>query len=252
MFYIDTSPISSSPLHAQATQWHGNVDTSTDTLVPVDDRISCEITSSLIATKGNESTAYENGIEVTGDSSRSSSHQHQQLLSEISVLKSKALPTCGIQSAMDESIFIQPEQQRMEICNGNRSDVSQSCNTASVPNGTTANVSSMSLYRRRRNSFNSKPSPNIADVTTVTVTQSHRSNSISPNTMNLTKFFQQNPSRSPQSAAQLSTQMRTLQSIQTQPAPANLSSIACPDGLAHTLSEENLRLQQIMHEHKVS
>lgn len=29
-------------------------------------------------------------------------------------------------------------------------------------------------------------------------------------------------------------------------------AISCPDGLAHALSEENIRLQQIVHEHKVS
>lgn len=29
-------------------------------------------------------------------------------------------------------------------------------------------------------------------------------------------------------------------------------TISCPDGLAHALSEENIRLQQIVHEHKVS
>lgn len=251
-FFIDTSPISSSPLNAQAMQWHGNVETSTDTLVPVDDRISCEPSTAFATTKVNESTAYENGVEVTGDSSRSlHQHQHNQLISKISALKSKTLPTCGIQSAMDESIFIQPEQQRMEITNGHLSDASQTCNTtASVPNGT-ANVSSASLYRRRRNSFNSKPPPYIGDVSTA-ISHTHRSDSISPNTMNLTKFFQQNTTRSLQSAAQSSAVMRTLHSTQLQPAPANLSSIACPDGLAHTLSEENLRLQQIVHEHKVN
>lgn len=29
-------------------------------------------------------------------------------------------------------------------------------------------------------------------------------------------------------------------------------TISCPDGLAHALSEENIRLQQIVHEHKVN
>lgn len=28
-------------------------------------------------------------------------------------------------------------------------------------------------------------------------------------------------------------------------------AISCPDGLAHALSEQNLRLQQIVYEHKV-
>ena len=30
------------------------------------------------------------------------------------------------------------------------------------------------------------------------------------------------------------------------------AAISCPDGLAHALSEQNLRLQQIVYEHKVS
>lgn len=239
------------------TLWHGNVETSTDTLVPVDDRISTDIPTT-IATKSTESTAaHENGIELTGDSSRSSNYHYQ--LSDISSVKSKTLPSCGIQNIMDESILIQPEQQRMEIYNGNgngigngyRSDTtnqfSANNTTAIVPNGTANNVSS--LYRRRRNSFNSKPPPYIGDVSAAANTTVHtRSDSISPNTMN-SKFFLHNTSRSLQSA-QSSTIMRTLHTQSH--APANLSSISCPDGLAHALSEQNLRLQQIVHEHKVS
>lgn len=265
-FVLDTSPLSSSPLNAQ-TPWHGNVETSTDTLVPVDDKISnSEISTTTLATKSIESNAaHENGIELTGDSSRSSNYHYQ--LSDISSIKSKPLPNCGIQNIMDESILIQPEQQRMEIhngygnVNGNRSEAASQFSTynhnnstAIVPNGTANNVSS-SLYRRRRNSFNSKPPPYIGDMSaaaTANNTTIHtRSDSISPNTMN-SKFFLQNTTRSLQSTQSVSsTIMRTLHSTQSH-APANLSSISCPDGLAHALSEQNLRLQQIVHEHKVS
>lgn len=258
MIVPDTSPLSSSPLNAQ-TPWHGNVETSTDTLVPVDDRIGTEISTTL-ATKSYESkAAHENGIEVTGDSSSRSSNHHYPF-SDISSIKSKNLPNCGIPNIMDESILIQPEQQRMEIYNGNgngygnRSDGSASQfsvnninSTAIVPNGTANNVSS-SLYRRRRNSFNSKPPPYIGDTSAAAAMHTQRSDSISPNTMN-SKFFLQNTSRSLQSAPS-STIMRTLHTQSH--APANLSSISCPDGLAHALSEQNLRLQQIVHEHKVS
>lgn len=247
--FSDTSPISSSPLNAQAS-WHGNVETSTDTLVPVDDRINCEYST----TKVNESAAHENGIDVSAgggaDTSRSL-HQphHPQLMADISCMKSKPLPTCGMQSAMDESIFIQPEQQRMEICNGNRSDAHQ-VHTASVPNGT-ANVSSVQVNRRRRNSFNAKPPPYVGDVI-ATATSHTRPDSISPNTLNSTKFFQQNATRSLHAAAAQPTTIMRTHHTQSQQAPANLSVIPCPDGLAHAISEQNLRLQQIVHDHKVS
>lgn len=44
-------------------------------------------------------------------------------------------------------------------------------------------------------------------------------------------------------------------SLPLSPVPAHLErpgyAISCPDGLAHALSEQNLRLQQIVYEHKV-
>lgn len=120
---------------------------------------------------------------------------------------------------MDESILCQPEQQCMEITNGNnRQD--------SITNGY------YPLYRRRQNSLNSKAPPTFAEV----VSQSNRADSISPIPVN-SKFSLPNRSQP----------IRSMSSHAT----TNISMISCPDGLAHALSEQNLRLQQIVHEHKV-
>lgn len=226
-----------SPLNARP-QWHGNIETSTDTLtgdtmVPelFEEQLCSELSAAAIS-NANGSLSSENDADLTCDRFRSRispSEMHT---------KSKTLPNGCSMSAMDESILIQPEQQRMEISNGNRYDSNQFVSTASVPNGT------MPLYRRRRNSFNSKPPPAIFDTPPNT---NVRSDSISPNAMN-SKFTLPNP-------------MRTLSSMQTTSMRpinthsqmiTNISMISCPDGLAHALSEQNLRLQQIVHEHKVS
>lgn len=234
--YLDTSPLSSSPLTAQA-QWHGNIETSTDTLVPelLDEKIATERSTSALS-NSKESTSSENGIEITAERNRS------HIMPDV-YIKSKTLPNGHLANTMDESIVIQPEQQRMEIFNGNRYDSNQIMSTTIVPNGN-ANTN-MSLYRRRRNSFNSKAPPCITDTTSSPYA---RSDSISPNTMN-SKFVLPNPIRMLPSTQPIL--MRTNHTF-SQTATTNLSTIACPDGLAHALSEQNLRLQQIVHEHKAS
>ncbi|XP_055307101.1 myotubularin-related protein 4 isoform X5 [Sitodiplosis mosellana] len=244
----DTSPLSSSPMAAQS-QWHGNIETSTDTLVPVDtlsselaeEQIRCELSTAVITSHSKESAPSENGMGLYGDSDRS----RPRILPEVHT-KSKALPNDNALDAMDESILIQPEQQRMEILNGNRSDSNQLMSaTAPVPNGNgNGIVTTMPLYRRRRNSNNSKPPPCIADMTT---TSNVRSDSISPNTMN-SKFVLPNNTTSRSVTTAQPTSIRT---INTPSQTTNISMISCPDGLAHALSEQNLRLQQIVHEHKI-
>lgn len=139
---------------------------------------------------------------------------------------------------MDESIFIQPEQSCMDITNGHRYD------SVAVPNG---NINHSSLHRRRQNSLNSKHLPTYAEV--VGMQSTSRSDSISPVPIN-SKFSLTNinhinrPSPMPKPAS-------IRPSLSTQTSATNVSVISCPDGLAHTLSEQNLRLQQIVHEHKV-
>lgn len=236
---------------AAQSQWHGNIETSTDTLVPVEtlsselpeEQIRCELSTAVTAAQSKESTPNENGIGLygnNGDCNRS------RILSEIHT-KSKALPNGNPFCAMDESILIQPEQQRMEILNGNRNDSNQLMSaTAPVPNGNGI-VTTMSLYRRRHNSFNSKPPPCIADMQTMS---NVRSDSISPNTMNSKFILPNNTSISRTMVANV--QPTSIRTINTPSQTTNISMISCPDGLAHALSEQNLRLQQIVHEHKVS
>lgn len=225
------------------SQWHGNIETSTDTLVPVD-TLSTELAEEQLcselqtAVKNESKVRIENNIESHGERYRST-------ISPEVYIKSKPLPNGNMSHAMDESILIQPEQQRMEILNGNgnRNDSSQLGSTATVPNGNGNGIANISLYRRRRNSFNSKP-PGIVDVTN---TPNVRSDSISPNAMS-SKFALPNASR-----AFASVQPASIRTISTLSQPiTNISMISCPDGLAHALSEQNLRLQQIVHEHKVS
>lgn len=240
------------------SQWHGNIETSTDTLVPVDtlsselaeEQICSELSTAVITSESSkESVPSENGIELySGDRSRS------RILSDVPI-KSKALPNGSPLNAMDESILIQPEQQRMEIFNGNRSDSHQLMSTTTtaatpVPNGNGI-VTTMPLYRRRRNSFNSKPPPCIADMTATPNVV--RSDSISPNTMN-SKFVLPNQNITRTLVTTQPTSIRTTVNTLSQAtttATTNISMISCPDGLAHALSEQNLRLQQIVHEHKV-
>lgn len=221
---------------AQA-QWHGNIETSTDTLVPelLDEKLGIERSTSALS-NSKESTSSENGIEMSTERYRS------HIMTDV-YIKSKPLPNGNLENTMDESIVIQPEQQRMEIFNGNRNDSNQLMSTTIVPNGNTN--TNLSLYRRRRNSFNSKPPPCITDTTSSPYI---RSDSISPNTMN-SKFVLPNPMRMLPSIQP--TLMRTINTF-SQTATTNLSTISCPDGLAHALSEQNLRLQQIVYEHKAS
>lgn len=236
---LDTSPISSSPLNAQ-TPWHGNIETSTDTLtgdtlVPemYQEQICSEL-SSAENSNAKELLSSENDVEQCVDRFRS------RVWPELPS-KSKTLPNgCSASLAMDDSIFIQPEQQRMEISNGNRYDSNQFVSTAPVPNGT------MPLYRRRRNSFNSKPPPPIVD--TASINANVRSDSISPNAMNSKFILPNNITRTLSATQPTSIRMMNTPSQVT----TNISMISCPDGLAHALSEQNLRLQQIVHEHKVS
>lgn len=213
-------------MNAQS-QWHGNIESSTDTLVPIEtfssnlaeDQIRSELSTAV--TKDN-SMPNENGdrLSISPDM-----HISSTLANENATI------------AMDESIFIQPEQQQMEISNGNRMDFNQSVTNVDA---------TMPLFRRRHNSFNSKPSSCTSDMTVTS--QTGRSDSISPNTMN-SKFALPSTSRS----LATTKPFRTINMpSQTTTTTTNISMISCPDGLAHALNEQNLRLQQIVHEHKVS
>lgn len=221
------------------SQWHGNIETSTDTLVPVD-TLTTELAEDQMCSELSTAVKKESYSNIVIGVDTSIERYRSPISAEIHI-KSKPLPNGNMSHAMDESILIQPEQQRMEILNGNRNDSTQFVSTATVPNGN--GITNISLYRRRRNSFNSKP-PGMVDMTN---TPNVRSDSISPNAMS-SKYALPNASR-----AFASVQPTSIRTISTLSQPiTNISMISSPDGLAHALSEQNLRLQQIVHEHKVS
>lgn len=125
---------------------------------------------------------------------------------------------------IDESIVIQPEHQSMEITN-----------SVGDSNGITNDI-----VRRRRNSLNAKLQN--FDVTTHNGCTGRRS-------------FNENSVRNVQPSNgfnQTKSSQTVLPSTAVASASANASILFdCLDGLSHTLKEQDLRLHQIVHEHKV-
>lgn len=142
---------------------------------------------------------------------------------------------------MDESILMQPEHQRMDITNGGRSE------SVTLMNGSGMHVP---LHRRRRNSSNSKQ-PTV-DVISPNGHLPNRllADNLSPTAATTnTRFAQQNARTMPITPPGLRSFSATTMSTMPSTTAVNIS---CPDGLAHALSEQNLRLQQIVHDHKVN
>lgn len=220
--FSDTTPSLSSSPNIQS-QWHGNIETSTDTLVPFVDTTNQQ----------NNFTSNENGIE--NHNRTSYNYYRPKVLSDVHS-QFKKPHVNNTTNPMDESIYIQPEQTCMEITNGHGHD------SVTVPNG---NINHSSLYRRRQSSLNSKHLPTYAEV--VSNQSTSRSDSVSPVPIN-SKFSLTNTNR----PSPMPKPSSIRPSLSTQTSATNISVISCPDGLAHTLNEQNLRLQQIVHEHKVS
>ncbi|XP_001648676.2 myotubularin-related protein 3 isoform X4 [Aedes aegypti] len=145
---------------------------------------------------------------------------------------------------MDESIIMQPQFQQLEI-NGKSSSSENGTHHQSQTNHQTHQLQHQQQQqqqhtsshhqpqnqRRRRNSSNSKNdmSPNKPT-----------NGSISPSATN-SRFS------TPGARSLPLTPPSVPFSIQTPPAAA----LSCPDGLAHALSEQNLRLQQIVYENRL-
>lgn len=144
--------------------WHGSVETSTDTLVPIEQYTLTTDSITSPATNVSETpTVTTNGhnnhyddIVDSGNSNvdlnnsklnKPNSDSRNVILPEVHGVKPKSW-TGSNQVSMDESILMQPEHQRMEILNNGRQE--------NIP------INSMSTYRRRRNSSNSRQetSPN--------------------------------------------------------------------------------------------
>lgn len=166
----NNSPLNSLP-NTQAF-WHGSVETSTDTLVPVVETVhtahdSIDSTNSVSSNKifAKESNTYCGQInhsstpdlpiksiyrfsdtkciapEVHSSFNNNSNNNNNS--------KSKYWPTNNVNgtNSIDESIIMQLENQRMDLT---------SEYVATTQNTTTNDVNGLSLYRRRRNSSNSR------------------------------------------------------------------------------------------------
>lgn len=214
-----------------------------------DDGLIIDTTSKLYTTASLIEDAGINSIDCQRNSDSRSRFQPPSDMSivarHIKNVWSNGGPTC-----MDESILMQPEHQRMDIVNGARSE------SMTTMNGNGMHVP---LHRRRRNSSNSKQpivdviSPNgylpnrlladnlsptpMASAITATTTNAPNTRFALPNTRTM-------PITPPGLRSFNTTTMSTLPST-------TAVNISCPDGLAHALSEQNLRLQQIVHDHKV-
>lgn len=254
--FADTSPIHSSLAFDAQSLWHGNIETSTDTLVPVIESTPCgnglclDATSKLYSTVSLVDDADSNSCDAQRINDTRSRVTPSASETPIVARPMKSVWSNGGPTYMDESILMQPEHQRMDIVNGgSRPD------NATTMNGTGVHVPLH--HRRRRNSSNSKQ-PTV-DV-------------ISPNGQLPNRLITDNLSPTTVTAAAMSTNASNtrfgLSSARTMPTtPPGLRSfnattlstlpptpavISCPDGLAHALSEQNLRLQQIVHDHKVN
>ncbi|XP_037035693.1 myotubularin-related protein 3 isoform X13 [Bradysia coprophila] len=229
---------SNSPTPTTVAQnlWHGSVETSTDTLVESSTLVPIEhytLTTDNIASSASNSSvtpaATSNGhsnnhcddivddVNSNLDLNNSKLHKPNSdsrnvILPEVHGVKPKSW-TGSNQVSMDESILMQPEHQRMEISNNGRHD-----NLPSNP---------VPTHRRRRNSSNSRQETSPNKLVNGSISPSATTNS-----------------RSTPGARSLPL---TPPGVLERPNAA----ISCPDGLAHALSEQNLRLQQIVYEHKV-
>lgn len=146
--------------------WHGSVETSTDTLVASSTLVPIEqytVTADNVASSASSATATtSNGhnhcddlvddVNPNIDLNNSKLYKPNMdtrnvIVPEVHGVKPKSW-TGSNQVSMDESILMQPEHQRMEILNNGRHE--------NVP------TNSVSTYRRRRNSSNSRQetSPN--------------------------------------------------------------------------------------------
>uniref|UniRef100_W4VR85 Lateral signaling target protein 2 homolog n=1 Tax=Corethrella appendiculata TaxID=1370023 RepID=W4VR85_9DIPT len=132
-------------------------------------------------------------------------------------------------SIMDESIIIQPQYQHLEISSiknySNNNNNNQNLSSVNVQN-----QHHQQQQRRRRNSSNSKGDLNLNKIP---------NGSVSPSATN-SRF-------STPGARSLPLTPPGVPFVIDRPPVA----LSCPDGLAHALSEQNLRLQQIVYEHKL-
>lgn len=168
LFLSPDASQSNSPTPSTVAQnlWHGSVETSTDTLVPIEQyTLTTDGITTSAANASERPTATTNGhivhcddivdnVNANLDLNNSAkltkavnSDARNVILPEVHGVKPRSW-TGSNQASMDESILMQPEHQRMEILNNGRHE--------NIP------TNPLSTYRRRRNSSNSRQetSPN--------------------------------------------------------------------------------------------
>lgn len=232
--FLESSPFASSP--NGKSLWLGDIETSTDTLVPViessgqsaDDRIRSELTTAI--------NTVENGSYSDYTSSIASSKS--RILPEVhnSCAKPKS-HTNGISAvmpinALSDSCPTPSDHAKSEISYGINSGSNLINNH--IANGNLSN-------RRNRDTFGGKISPIVNDLPNSNLYVRTVDRSSSPQT-NIAKFsFGSNANTN-----------RTINLDRTMTTTTIPSMMSCADGLAPALSEQNLRLLQIVHENKVN
>lgn len=214
--------------------WLGDVETSTDTLVPViengggpslDDRIRSELTTAINTVENGSSTDHAGHTAATAK---------PRILPEVHNSCAKPKPhTNGAASAVamdasgDAAAAAPPDQRKSDgLTNG-----------LALPNGSLSN-------RRHRDSAGAKLAPLCTDL---------------PGSSGTNDSSGSPPPPPPPAtngkcclvANGIASQSPAIERTMT---AANIipTMTACGDGLAPALSEQNLRLLQIVHEHKVS
>ncbi|XP_059612672.1 myotubularin-related protein 3 isoform X6 [Phlebotomus argentipes] len=206
--------------------WHGSVETSTDTLVPVVEQQPLPhrqfIINGAVSHGNSDEMENTNGSMMRGSGCTNEITMMPQIIGRVvknlpEVHNRQRLAALQQQYPMidiDESIHIPPEYQRLDLTNI-RGD-----------SNSYGNVYTAATSRRRRNSSNSK-------------------SDISP------KYTNGNMSPSATTSRFSTPGARSLPMTPSGVIERPNVAISCPDGLAHALSEQNLRLQQIVYEHKL-
>ncbi|KAI9590234.1 hypothetical protein GQX74_008402 [Glossina fuscipes] len=161
----------------------------------------------------------------------------------ISDLPATTTTTTTLCNDMDESILILPEHEKLEI------SVSGKCETiVSTNSNSSANMTVSSVLTAPTTSALSMPYvTSLVGATTAqrrrrTSSSNSKRDGIIPKHVNNSYI-----SRFSLPGGGVRSLPMTPPGLTDRPSIA----ISCPDGLAHALSEENIRLQQIVHEHKL-
>lgn len=207
--------------------WDGNIETSTDTLVPVIENAQANDDFDLerLCSTALQLTNAMNSDALSDTSTQSSHKSGEGRPRTFSEALKRNEPSSADESNLSELL-------RADTCNG-RSDSSASNSSVNAP--------LPALHRLRRNSSTSrKPTVDM----------------FSPNGHVPGRLFAESFSPGATNfSARLPTPTNPMQALDTfstnSPALTAALNVSCPDGLAHALSEQNLRLQLLVQEHKV-